>query len=181
MPTTELGERIRQLRLARNLTLKQVGDKAKVSPTHLSEIERGKTSPTVGALLRIARALGREAAQLVGDVAQPAVSVVRRDERRTWARGPLSLSNLSRGIHPRELSVLEIGLAPGAGRIDVPGESAEALVVVLEGDVEVDLGGRRYALRPGDAIHFAPRDVHELRAGGPHVRLLWVACPPVLL
>ena len=56
----ELGERLRRLRFARNLTLKEVEAKAHVSATHLSEIERGKTSPTVGALVRIARALGED-------------------------------------------------------------------------------------------------------------------------
>lgn len=180
MPNTELGERIRQLRLARNLTLKQVGDKAKVSPTHLSEIERGKTSPTVGALVRIARALGQEPAQLVGDDEAPAVSIVRRDERRAWSYGNATVSSLSRAILPRELSILEIGVSAGrAGPLDLPGESGEALVVVLEGDVEIELAGKRHRLRAGEALHFGLRDPHELHATGAQARVLWVARPPL--
>ncbi len=182
MPTTELGERIRQLRLARNLTLKQVGEKAKVSPTHLSEIERGKTSPTVGALVRIALALGKEPAYLVGDDELPAVAVVRRAERRTWSSGLASLSSLAGGIHPHELSILEIVLAADqAGPAHVPGATGEALVIVLEGDVEMECGGKRHALRAGDALHFGLRDAHELRATGSHARLLWVSRPPVTM
>lgn len=168
------------MRLARNLTLKQVGDKAKVSPTHLSEIERGKTSPTVGALVRIARALGQEAAQLIGEDSMPGVSVVRRGERRSWSSDGATLFGLSRGVHPNELSVLEIELAAGRpGRVDVPGDTGEALVVVLEGDVEIDLGGKRHALRAGDALHFALHDAHELRSSGAAARVLWVARPPL--
>src|SRR5262249_14769606 len=91
MPT-ELGERIKQLRLSQDLTFKQVGEKAKVSDTHLSEIERGKTSPTVGALVRIAHALGQEPAQLVDDEELPRVAFTRRSERRTWSAGLLALS-----------------------------------------------------------------------------------------
>jgi transcriptional regulator with XRE-family HTH domain len=180
MPTTELGERIRQLRLARNLTLKQVGEKAKVSPTHLSEIERGKTSPTVGALVRIALALGQEPAHLVGDDERPAVSVVRRNERRAWSSGPATISSLSLGVDPHELSILEIELAADRpGRADVPGITGEALVVVLGGEVEMELGGKRHVLRSGDALHFGLRDAHELRATGGRARLLWVTRPPV--
>lgn len=180
MPTMELGERIRQLRLARNLTLKEVGEKAKVSPTHLSEIERGKTSPTVGALMRIARALGQEPSQLVGDDVLPAVSVVRRGERRSWSSGLATLGSLSRGIHPHELTILEMELAAErTGRVDAPGDTGEALVVVLEGEIEIELCGKRHALRAGDALHFGLRDAHELRATGAHTRLLWVARPPV--
>jgi transcriptional regulator with XRE-family HTH domain len=179
MPTTELGERIRQLRLARNLTLKQVGEKAKVSPTHLSEIERGKTSPTVGALVRIARALAEEPARLVAEDDLPAVSIMRRDERRAWSAGPATLRSLSHPIHPHELSILEIDLTGERGRVDMPGRAGEALVVVLDGDAEIELGGKQYALRTGDALHFALGDAHELRATGGRARVLWVTRPPV--
>ena len=180
MPTTELGERIKQLRLVRNLTLKQVGEEAKVSPTHLSEIERGRTSPTVGALVRIAHALGYEPAQLVDDEERPTVSLVRAGERRSWSAGPTTVSSLSRGIRPHELSVLEIELAADRpGTADLPGETGEALVAVLEGEIEVELSGKRYTLRAGDALHFGLQDPHELRATGVHARLLWVARPPV--
>jgi len=179
---TELGERIKQLRLARNLTLKQVGEKAKVSATHLSEIERGKTSPTVGALVRIARALGHEAAQLVGEDELPAVSVVRRAERRSWTAGPATFSSLSRGILPHELSLLEVELTPGlTGIVELPGDTGEALVVVLEGEAEIELAGTRHVLRDGDALHFGLRDAHELRATGKRARLLCVTRPPLWL
>ena len=43
--------------LAKGLTLKEIEAKVGVSATHVSEVERGKTSPTVGALSKIAAAL----------------------------------------------------------------------------------------------------------------------------
>lgn len=181
MPT-ELGERIKQLRLAQDLTLKQVGEKAKVSATHLSEIERGKTSPTVGALVRIAHALGQEPAQLVDDDPAPAIAFVRRAERRTWSSGSLVVSNLSPAIHPNELSILEIVLADNqSAPVSVPGENGEALAVVLEGEVEVELAGRRHVLKQNDALHFHLNDPHTLRGGAAGARLLWVTRPPVVL
>ena len=78
----QLGERIKRFRLDRNLTLKEVEVKAKVSATHVSEIERGMTSPTVGALAKIARALGTEPSYFLRSDAYPPVSVVRHADRR---------------------------------------------------------------------------------------------------
>jgi len=177
---TELGERIKLLRLARNLTLKEVGEKAKVSATHLSEIERGKTSPTVGALARIARALGQEPAQLVTDDEAPPVSVVRHAGRRTWTSGFAVLSSLSRAIHPAELSLLEIEVPVGSrGPVDAPAETGEVLIIVLEGRVDFDLRGNVRILRAGDALHFDARDPHGLFASGERARLLWVTRPPL--
>ena len=51
----EIGRRIRAVRRERGLTLRQVAAAAALSATHISEIERGHTTPTVGALLRVAR------------------------------------------------------------------------------------------------------------------------------
>ena len=66
----ELGRRVKLERLSKGMTLKQVADASGMSPTHISEIERGRTSPTVGALLRIARALGKSATYFVEEEEQ---------------------------------------------------------------------------------------------------------------
>jgi transcriptional regulator with XRE-family HTH domain len=179
MPT-ELGERIKQLRLAQDLTLKQVGEKAKVSATHLSEIERGKTSPTVGALVRIAHALGQEPAQLVEEDAAPAIAFVRRSERRMWSSGTLLLSSLSSPIEKHEISILEITIPAGqSAPAAVPGDTGEALAVVLEGEIEIELGEKHHLLREGDALHFRLHDPHALRTGPAGARMLWITRPPL--
>jgi len=50
MPTKEeVGQRVRLARFRRDMTLKEVANRSGMSATHISEIERGKTSPTIGA------------------------------------------------------------------------------------------------------------------------------------
>lgn len=184
MPTTTgLGERIKQRRLARNLTLREVGDKAKVSATHLSEIERGKTSPTVGALVRIARALGEEPSRLVAQDSGPRVAVVRRGERRRWTSGGAAMQVLTRPVRPHDLTVVEMEPgAEGAGSTQGIAGTGEVLVVVLRGAVEVVLAGGVQALREGDVLHFSAREPYGLRAvDGVTARCLMVFSPPLAL
>jgi transcriptional regulator with XRE-family HTH domain len=181
MVASELGERLRRLRFARSLTLKQVEEKAHVSATHLSEIERGKTSPTVGALVRIARALGEDAARLVEDDAPPRVSLVRRDERSAFVERGATFHRLSRPIDVEDLSLFEIDLpggGPEGGR--VPVGAREAFVLVLRGAVELETGAQRMTLKEGDACHFAPGEASELRSVGTGgARLLCATSPRV--
>src|SRR5438093_12552772 len=73
----ELGRRIRMLRISRGLTLKELEERGGISATHVSEIERGKASPTIGALGRIARALGLRPATLVEPHMLPEVAGTR--------------------------------------------------------------------------------------------------------
>ena len=60
MTKEQLGTRIRSVRKERGLTLKELERVSGFSATHISEIERGKTSPTIGALVRISNALGKD-------------------------------------------------------------------------------------------------------------------------
>ena len=113
----QLGERIKAFRLSRNRTLKEVELAANVSATHVSEIERGMTSPTVGALTKIARALGTEPSYFLQDEAFPPVSVVRRDGRQVLEDSAWGarLARLCHGVSHSEMSLIEIELAPGGG------------------------------------------------------------------
>ncbi len=180
-PDAGLGDRIRRLRLARDLTLKQVGDRAGVSPTHLSEIERGKTSPTVGALIRIARALGEDASRLVDAGTRPAVVVARRSERVLSLSGGASLRSLSGPIRPADLTVAELEL-PAGEESPWRAEHGEAFLLVLQGTVDLSLGESHRVLGEGDAIHFSATTPHTVRnSGSSRARVLWVASPPVML
>lgn len=182
---TELGERIRRLRLARNLTLKQVEQKAKVSATHISEIERGLTSPTVGALTRIAEAVGVEPSRLLRRKAMPAVSVVRRGKERRlndslWA-GEIRL--LSAGIADAEMTLAELELAGDRGPDPRPFVvDGEVFLHVISGEIEVIVGSDRYRLSDNDSLHFDGARPHEIRnASIGQASVLWIVSPALTL
>src|SRR5678816_236697 len=100
---------------------------------------------------------------------------VRRSERRTWSSGSLTLSSLSPAIIPNEVSILEIVLAEGqSAPVSVPGENGEVLAVVLEGQIEMEIGGKRHVLKEGDAVHFHLSDAHVLRSAAAGSRFLWI-------
>lgn len=186
MPTKQqLGERIKRFRLERNLTLKDVELAAKVSATHVSEIERGMTSPTVGALARIARALGTEPSYFLSRDAYPLCSVVRQSSRRVledhdWGA---KISRLSNGVTGTNMSFLEFEIGPGPARdIQPRSYTGEALVHVLQGLLEVRVGEDVHLLKEGDSIHFQSKDPHTVRNIGERAaRFLWVASPPLYL
>jgi transcriptional regulator with XRE-family HTH domain len=178
----ELGERIKRFRLERNLTLKEVELKAKVSATHVSEIERGMTSPTVGALTKIARALGTEPSYFLHRNAYPPVSVVRRAERRilsydTWGSKIACLSN---GITRPRMSFLEVELTPHlTHELEPISHTGEEFVHILKGVVEIHVGSARHLLKEGDTIHFQSKEPHTAKnIGDGPARMLWVASPP---
>ena len=177
----ELGARIKRFRLERNLTLKEVEVKAKVSATHVSEIERGMTSPTVGALTKIAKALGTEPSFfLQGDDNQPVV-IVRRDNRRAlnYSDWGARIESLSLGARGADMSLLEVELDAGLSQsLPAWSHEGEELIHIRKGVVEIALGDERHLLKEGDSVHFRSRDPHTVRnIGDGPARIVWVASP----
>jgi transcriptional regulator with XRE-family HTH domain len=178
----ELGERIKQFRLDQSLTLKDVEKRAKVSATHVSEIERGMTSPTVGALEKIANALGTEPEYFLQRDPSPDVSVVRRGERRSlvdeaWGA---TLNRLCTGVRVSEISLLEITLKPGFDANRPADLHAEIFVHVRDGEIEITIDNVIYPLGAGDNLHFrgdinyTVRNILDKTA-----RFIWVTLPPL--
>lgn len=63
-----IGRRIRQERLRRNLTLRQVADRAEIASSQLSQVELGRNAASIWALVRIAKALRLHVTKLLSDV-----------------------------------------------------------------------------------------------------------------
>ena len=103
-----LGKKVRRVRLMRGLTLKQIEAAVGVSATHVSEIERGKTSPTIGALGKIADALGVGVACLIEPYSEPGIYTSSAADRTGYSLsdGKLVLRPLSNGFHGSELTMM---------------------------------------------------------------------------
>jgi len=182
----ELGRRVKMERLAKGLTLKDVADGSGMSPTHISEIERGRTSPTVGALLRIAHALGKSATYFVEEDELPTVSVVRRHERARHmiADGGRTVAGadfLTTGIPAGRLRVVELAGMSG-GTIQGTLHQGEEIILATAGRVKVTIAEASYELGEGDCIQFRATVPHRIeRIGDEDARVLWVTASEGLI
>ena len=179
-----MGERLRSLRRLRRATLKAVAERAGLSESFLSQVERGRASPSIGSLQRIAEALGVSVADLFApDWERPPPRVLRRAVRPTL---PLGTSGRKFLLTPRPLENLEVfvgELAPGGSTADEPythGDSEE-LVVVLSGTLSLQLGDEVYELGPSDSIDYRSSTPHRAyNAGDEAVEAIWIISPPSL-
>jgi transcriptional regulator with XRE-family HTH domain len=178
-----IGERVRRIRQQKGLTLRAVEQRARVSATHVSEIERGKTSPTVGVIGRIAAALGVGPAELF-DLPPASTAFLQAPPQRRCFTRPGSLAQVE-GLTfphgPSELSGHLLTLDPGGGFSDAA-HDGEELCFVLEGALEVRLDGVPHIVRQHEALHFRPRKTHEIRNPTRTVaRAIWVSRPRAAL
>src|SRR2546421_3777630 len=157
----DVGPRIRALREAMNLSLRDLGERTGVSAPMLSQVERGETSPTLTVASRIAAGLELSLSQLLRLDEGEGVTVVRRANRRpggSRARGH-SYELLTPALPGQRAEVAVHTLAPGAvtgGPDDPPMHQpgSRETAVVTRGRLRLVCAGTGYDLGEGDSVTF---------------------------
>lgn len=171
-----LSRRIRELREKRGMSLRVVASKAQVSPSLLSQIERGQASPSLVSLVAIADALGVRPGGLLDDDQSPSRSpVVRRSERRV-VDDPRCRREYLMHIDDPLLEMAELHLPPGGStRPKLAAHSGRDYGYVLEGEATVELSSGSHVLAAGDFIAFDASEPHRLlnRSEQP-LRAVWI-------
>jgi transcriptional regulator with XRE-family HTH domain len=176
----EVGQRLRAMRRLRGWTLKRVAEQSGVSPSFLSQVERGRAAASIASLKRIAAALDLSMADLFGPDGPGKPRVLKRWERPALAFGHLGHKYL---VTPRPLQFLEVFVGefePGGttGEPYSHGDSEE-LFMVLEGRVQLQVGGDIFEMEPGDSIDYRSSTGHAV--SNPYsetAQVLWVISPP---
>lgn len=158
----DIGSRIKRARGEQGLTLKALEALAGVSAAHLSEIERGAASPTIGSLYRIARALSKTPAFFLEDDELGEWSRVGIKDRvreivgkKGARRDATAIERLTTGIPGGSLQVRRVELPPASSyRAERHAHRGYEAMVVLAGRVHVVAGDASHELHAGDAIRF---------------------------
>ncbi len=177
----DVGERLRSLRIARRRTLRDVAERAGLSESFLSQVERGRASASVASLRRIADGLGVSIADLFQPSGPTQPRVLRRDERPTLAFGILGRKMLltQRPLHQLEVFVGEIDPGGSTGAELYAHGDSEELFVVLSGTVRLELGDGVHDLDTGDSIGYWSSTPHRIsNAGDDTAEVMWIISPP---
>src|SRR3712207_338995 len=109
-----VGPRVKTLREAMDLSLRDLAERSGVSAPMLSQVERGETSPTLQVAGRIASGLQLRLSQLLRLDEAGAVSIVRPGERRAGGAGGHRYEILTPPLPGQRAEVSRHRLAPGA-------------------------------------------------------------------
>src|SRR5579862_8186573 len=174
-----LGLRVRALRDAMGLSLRELALRSGVSAPMLSQVERGETSPTLQVAKRIAAGLELRLSQLLRLDEDGAVTVVRAGERRA---GPTTVPGhsyeiLTPPLPGQRAELSRHTLAPGAvtgGPGDPPRHEpgSRATALVERGTVVLHCDGQRYELLDGDCVTFDADLTHHFENPGPEEAVL---------
>lgn len=158
-PAPAVGPRVKALREAMGLSLRDLSERSGVSAPMLSQVERGETSPTLASAAKIAAGLELTLSQLLRLDEGGNVFVIRAEERRRQRRDGHTLEELTPPLPGQRADVSLHSLKPGAATggpgdppMHEPGSRETA--VVLSGRLALFVEGARHDLSSGDSVTF---------------------------
>jgi transcriptional regulator with XRE-family HTH domain len=173
--TETIGDRIRKMRKSKNLELNAVAEKIGCNPELLNDIEENRSSPPVGLLIQISRALAVDTSALLAEE--------RRKERlKSYRKRTKSYSykTLNPGAEDKHLWAYMVTLEPEKDHEMVEFKhDGEEFMYVMDGKVEIQVGDDVSMLKKGDSLHFNSALTHKLRnASQKETKLLVVVYTP---
>ena len=167
-----VGEKIKELREKKGLSLKDLADLTGFSTALLSQMENHLVSPSLGTIIKMARALGVRVGDFLGESEGEPFSIVRKDERKKVSRFAskdgvkygYSYESLGYDKKDRHMEPFIVTLEPAtvkASKTSV--HEGEEFIFVLEGEMEVVLGNHTDVLYPGDSIYYDSTIPHRIQ------------------
>ena len=174
----DIGQKLKELRVLKNLTQEELADRAELSKGFISQLERNLTSPSIATLTDILQCLGTSLNEFFTE--EPEEQIVFGSED-FFEKTDSDLKNKIEWIIPNAqknimepiLLTLEKG---GSTYPDTPHEGEE-FGYVLQGSIMIHLGNKSYRAKKGEAFYFTPDKKHYLTSKN-GATLIWVSSPP---
>ncbi len=175
MDAEKLGARIKKYREQKSISLDDLAARTGLNQDFLRAVEDENVYPSLGPLLKIARALGVRLGTFLDDQITHDPLIVRLEERKeelSMLTGKnksvaLRFHSLGRGKSDRHMEPFFIEILPESAQDKkLSSHEGEEFIVVLSGEVEVIYGQETHTLKTGDSIYYNSVVPHLVSCGG---------------
>lgn len=159
----DIGQRLKDLRVQKNLTQEELGERTDLSKGYISQLEHNQSSPSMETFFDLLNVLGQTPAQFFAEPAKtqivyPAAEQVVYDDA---LRG-YQLRWLVPESNENEMEPVMITLQPGGRFKTFEPSPAETFIYVVKGAVSLTLGQQLHKAKRGETIYFRANSQHQV-------------------
>lgn len=177
-----IGEKLKALRLQQKLTINDISQRAKVTKSLISQIENGKSLPSLKSLIALTTALGTTVGYLFSSDMESSEMVVKAAERKVMhTKNGVTLYLLTPSLRNRQVEFLSVVYEKGASSGILHAHRGEEYGIVLKGRLQVAVQEDTYVLEEGDSIVINSEIPHKISNVYPGTtEVIWANTPPTL-
>lgn len=176
-----IGAKLRELRVQKNLTQEELADRCELSKGFISQVERDLTSPSIATLIDLLESLGTNPQQFFTDdskekvVFSPADMFQKQDDENKSGK----ITWLVPDAQKNSMEPILLELEAGGESMEIPPHDGEEFGYVLSGRVKLVVGQREYVVKKNSSFCIHPSSAHSLRNPGVGpARVIWISTPP---
>ena len=184
-----VGAKIKGIRESKNLSIDEIAERSGLSPEQISSIENDVNLPSLGPLIKIARALGVRLGTFLDDNEELGPAICRAEDRAssisfsndaTDARKNMDYHPLAQHKTGRHMEPFIIDIQPNESQeFKLSAHEGEEFIYVLSGEVEIAYGKQTYTLKDGDSIFYDSIIKHHVHGvAGKSAKILAVVYIP---
>ena len=189
---TIVGFKIKGIRESKKLSIEEIAERSGLSADQIASIENDQYLPSLGPLIKIARALGVRLGTFLDDNDELGPVICRAQDRErnssisfsngaTEARKNMVYHSLARQKAGRSMEPFIIDIQPSEEKdFKLSAHEGEEFIYVMEGEIEIAYGLEKYVLKPGDSIFYDSIVEHHVHGlAGKSAKILAVVYIPV--
>lgn len=176
----KIGDKIRRLRIEKQLTQEELANRCELSKGFISQVENDLTSPSIATLMDILEILGTNLTEFFSDAKEEQITFTRDDMFETENEDlKYRLSWLVPNAQKNEMEPIMITLEPEGQYIEEEPHEGEEFGFVLSGSIHLHLGKKKYKVKKGESFYYRPRENHYIsNAGKTNAKVIWISTPP---
>lgn len=175
----DIGNKIKELRVLKNLTQEELADRTELSKGFISQLERNLTSPSIATLMDILQCLGTDLKTFFDDSDDEQQVVFGQDD--FFMKKDTELNNTIEWIIPNaqknNMEPIRLTLEAGGSTYPDNPHEGEEFGYVISGSITIIVGKKTYKAKKGEAFYFVPRFEHHIESKTGAV-IIWVSAPP---
>jgi transcriptional regulator with XRE-family HTH domain len=186
-----IGEKIKNYREMKNLTVEEVAERSGLSAVQISRIEGDEEFPSLAPLIKIARVLGVRLGTFLDDQQELGPVICRKSSLKEKEgihfsnnarreHGNMSYHALSQDKSGRHMEPFLIHVRPSEeADFTLSTHEGEEFIYVLDGAVEINYGKETFILEEGDSIYYDSIVAHHVHSGnGQPANILGIVYTP---
>ncbi|MBK6909633.1 MAG: helix-turn-helix transcriptional regulator [bacterium] len=175
----EIGAKIKNLRLARDLTQEELAERADLTKGFISQLERDQTSISVDSLMAILKVLDVRIADFFTETQTAQVVFTKAERISLTDTGAEKFELLIPGGADREMEAALVTLEEGQQTYPTKPYQGEAFGFVLAGTIQMTFGNETFSAQAGSSFYFSgDREHFILNTGKRTAEFIWVTTPP---
>lgn len=177
----DIGERIKQLRISKDLTQEELANRCELSKGFISQIERNLNSPSLETLIDILECLGTNLKDFFNDEETSEKIVFSKED--VFVQENEGMNHIVEWIIPNaqknEMEPIILHLAKDGESDLYTAHKGEIFGYILKGEIKVVIGNQTYIAKENESFYFRATNAHYLKNNAKkESSVLWVSTPP---